>query len=270
MKKLLAILILFGCAVAGRAQGDSLFQLVKTYSFPVADAALDNLGNLYLVTTGDQLKKFSSTGDSVGVYNNVKRYGKLHSLDVSNPLRPLLFYKDFSSVVVLDRFLSVRTNIDLRRHNILQPTAAGQSYDNNIWLFDAYDNKLKKINEQGTLLLETPDFRVLFDEAVVPQQITDNNGWVYLYDPAKGLYVFDYYGSFKRKIPVARWGSLFITDQQVWGIESNTLNTYSMKTLLEKRLSLPQHFLPYYRYSLSQNRLIALAKDSVSIYMFRY
>ncbi|MBD0332705.1 MAG: hypothetical protein ICV66_08615, partial [Chitinophagaceae bacterium] len=57
---------------------------------------VDNLGNLYVVTPTDQLKKFNSNGDSISVYNDVKRFGKLHSLDVSNPLKIILFYKDFS------------------------------------------------------------------------------------------------------------------------------------------------------------------------------
>ena len=68
----------------------------------------------------------------------------------------------FATVVVLDRLLNVRNIIDLRKQNILQARAIGQSYDNKIWLYDEVENKLKKIDEDGKLLLETPDFRQLF------------------------------------------------------------------------------------------------------------
>jgi hypothetical protein len=97
------------------------------------------------------------------VYNNVRKFGKVHSIDVSNPLKVLLYYKDFSSIVVLDRLLSARSTIVLRRKNILDVTAIGQSFDNNIWVFDAFDNKLKKIDDEGNILLETPDLRQVFN-----------------------------------------------------------------------------------------------------------
>src|SRR5829696_3373684 len=161
-----------------KAQKDS-FLLVRTYQGDIAFAAMDNLENLYIISSTGQIKKFSPAGDSMGLYNQVRNFGKLYSLDVSNPLKLLLFYKDFSTVVVLDRFLANVSAIDLRKHGILQPGAIGLSYDNNIWVFDEWDNKLKRINEQGNRLLETADFRSIFNEGLSPQKIINDNGLVY-------------------------------------------------------------------------------------------
>ena len=164
MKPLIAILILCASSLLAGAQTDSSFTLVRTYTGEIADAALDNLGNLYIVSPGGQIRKFNAAGDSVAIYNQVRNSGKLFSIDVSNPLKILLFYKDFSSVVVLDRFLSAITTVNLKKYSILQPTAVGLSYDNHIWVFDEYDSKLKKIDEQGNLLLETSDFRTALNQ----------------------------------------------------------------------------------------------------------
>lgn len=144
---------------------DTGFALVRTYTGKVAGAALDKLDNLYIISSTGQVKKFGPKGDSVGVFNGIRNYGKLAAIDVSNPLKPLLFYKDFSGVVILDRFLANRLSLNLRQFNILQPSAIGLSYDNNIWVFDAFDNKLKKIDEAGNLLLQTDDFRQLFGQS---------------------------------------------------------------------------------------------------------
>ena len=70
----------------------------------ISDFSVDNLGNIFLVTGFQQLKKLDNNYDSVAVFNNVRRYGKLETIDVSNPLKVLLFYRDFNTVVVLDRF----------------------------------------------------------------------------------------------------------------------------------------------------------------------
>src|SRR5215216_5182065 len=175
MKKFFSILVLSIAMQFSFAQVDTTFQLVQTFPGEIADAAVDNLENVYILTTTDQLKKYNASGDSVAVYNNVRKFGKVYSIDVANPLKILLYYKDFSSIVVLDRLLATRSTIDLRRKNILQVAAIGQSYDNNIWVFDAYDNKLKKIDDEGTVLSETPDLRQVFDKGITPQQIIDQN-----------------------------------------------------------------------------------------------
>jgi hypothetical protein len=262
------VFLLLGTTVS--AQGDSTFKLVKTYPYEVADAVVDNLDNLYIITMQDQLKKYNANGDSVAVYNGVRRFGKLHSVDVSNPMKLLLFYKDFSSVVILDRLLSMRGTVDLRQNNILQASAIGASYDNKIWIFDSYENKLKKLDEQGSLLQETPDFRVLFGQSIVPQQILDRDGLLYLYDSTKGLFVFDYYGALKRKLPLSKWSNIVINGKSVLGISDNGINNISTATLMERHYQFPKNFQSYYRYSLSQNKLIALSKDSVSIFSYTY
>ena len=64
---------------------DSAFVLVKTYTGDIADAAIDNLDNLYIISSSGQIRKFDSNGDSTGIYNQVRNFGKLFSLDVSNP-----------------------------------------------------------------------------------------------------------------------------------------------------------------------------------------
>ena len=169
------------------AQKDSAFTLVRTYLGDVAGAAIDHMDNLYIISSKGQIRKLDAKGDSVAVYNQVRLSGQLHTIDVSNPLKILLFYKDFSTVVVLDRFLAPVATLDLRRYNILQPGAIGLSYDNNIWVFDQWDNKLKRIDEQGTKLMETPDLRSVFPQGLNPQRILSDNGLVYLADSAAGI-----------------------------------------------------------------------------------
>src|SRR5437867_3559374 len=64
----------------------------------------DNFGNTYLVK-GEEIKKYSASGDLLKIYSN-KTMGKITSIDASNSLRLLVFYKDFSSIIILDDLLS--------------------------------------------------------------------------------------------------------------------------------------------------------------------
>ena len=251
-------------------QKDSSFTLIKTYTGDIADAAIDNLDNLYIISSTGQIKKFNSNGDSTGTYNQVRNFGKLFSLDVSNPLRLLLFYKDFSTVVLLDRFLANRITIDLRKYNILQPGAVATSYDNNIWVFDEYDNKLKKIDEQGNKLLETPDFRTIFSETIHPQKIIGDNNLVYLADTANGVFVFDNYGSFKKKIAVKNWQSIAIKENYLIQTHNNEIVVYNTATFIDAKKIIPSSFQPYVKSFSTSTKLVTFSNDSLNIYQYRF
>ena len=120
LKRTTILFLLFTFYFVSNAQTDSLFAPFKKIKGDIAAFAADNFDNLYLLNSYDQLKKIDANGDSVAVFNNVRRYGKVAQLDVTNPLRVLLYYKDFSTVVILDRLLSVRSTIDLRKQDVFQ------------------------------------------------------------------------------------------------------------------------------------------------------
>lgn len=269
MKRLCTIAMLFATLVSF-AQKDTGFLLVQTYRGDIASAAVDNLDNVYVVSSTGQLKKLNSRGDSVGVFNGIRAYGKLSAIDVTNPLKPLLFYKDFSTVVVLDRLLANRVSLDLRRYNVLQPTAVALSYDNNIWVFDQYDNKLKKLDEAGNLLLETSDFRQLFNQSLAPQKIINDNGLVYLADSAQGVYVFDNYGTFKRKIDVKNWTNVDVQNGRIFRLGKSEILVYNPATFTEQAKIYPPHFAPYAHAHTAYNKLVTFSQDSLRIYRIAY
>ena len=188
-------------------------KLIYAISNNTVDFTTDNLGNIYFLQNNNQLKKVNSKGDSIAVYNNVKRYGPISSIDATNPLKVLVFYKDFSTIVVLDRLLNIRNTIDLRRQQIFQVQAITTSYDNNIWVFDEQNSKLKKIDEAGKAILETSDFRQVFDKVPQPQVMYDRDGQLYMYDSARGILVFDYYGAYKKTIPLTHVKDIQVIDK---------------------------------------------------------
>ena len=132
----------------------------------------------------------------------------------------MFIIKIFQRILILDRFLSTLNTIDLRKYGILQAQAVAQSYDNNYWVFDAVENKLKKIDDNGNILLQTPDFRTIFTESFSPEKIIDNNGFVYLYDTKKGWLIFDYYGAFKQNIPQPNLKNVQVIKNDLYGFDS--------------------------------------------------
>ena len=223
----------------GFSQADSVFHFVKDYRGGITDFTVDNLGNLYFVYQNGQLKKLRPNGDSLAVYNNVRKFGKLYAVDVSNPLKVLLHFKDFNTIVILDRLLNERSVLDLRKHNLLQVKAIGQSYDNNIWIFDELDVKLKKIGDDGRTIDQSNDFRQIFDSTPSPSVIIDQDKLVYLYDDQKGVYTFDYYGGFKNRIPFTGWSDFTVINNSLFGRNKSNLYRYDAGTLELQQFAVP-------------------------------
>ena len=270
MKKLseilLAVCIL---ANAGKAQTDSAFKLLRIVKGDIADFTVDNLDNVYILNSRNQLKKYDTNGDSVAIFNDVKKFGKVSFIDVSNPLKVLLYYKDFSTVVILDRFLNIRNTIDLRKQNIFQVKAIGQSYDNKIWVYDELENKLKKIDEDGKQLQETSDFRLLLGQAPSPVKIFDENKYVYLYDSLQGVYVFDYYGALKNNIMIFRWNNFKVVGKYIFGSRGDTLYRYEIRTFQYDEWKMPEQIFRSKAFNFTSSRLYALKNDGIEIYSIR-
>ncbi|HVZ57019.1 MAG TPA: hypothetical protein VG870_10210 [Chitinophagaceae bacterium] len=259
-------LVLLGAGSSARAQRDTTWQPLRTLRGDIVDFAVDNLDNIYLFSSTNQLKKINAQGDSLAVYNDVRNFGRATYLDVSNPLRVLLYYKDFSTIVVLDRLLNIRSVIDLRRANIFQVQAIGLSHDNNIWLFDELNSKLKKIDESGNVVLETPDFRQLFGASPSPVSIVDQDGFVYMYDPAAGVYVFDYYGTLKNKILITGWTDFRVAGKYIYGLTGDTLHRYEIRTYRSDQEVLPPPVWPFLSLGFTSTRLYAMKKDLLEVY----
>lgn len=261
MRNIFFILLLTCFALRSSAQKDSLLRITldKIITGNIVDFTTDNLGNIYIVNGSNQIKKLSGKGDSIAVYNDVKRYGKIFNIDATNPLKVLVYYKDFATIVVLDRLLNVRNTIDLRKQNIFQVQAVTTSYDGNIWLFDELESKLKKIDDYGKTLLETADFRLVFDAVPQPEVIYDRDGQLYLYDRNKGLLVFDYYGAQKNNYQLKGINNLQVIDKNtITGRDSSRIVLYKPLTLQLLNFRLSENLERFSRVRFDGNKVYAL------------
>ncbi len=256
-------------AVNSYSQNDSSFIFSKTISGDFTYFTIDNLDNIYLVNNNNQLKKLNLNGDSAGVFNDVRKYGKLYSIDATNPLKLLLYYQNFSTIVVLDRFLNIRNVINLRKQNIFNVKTFCASYDNHIWVFDEGDGKIKKIDDNGEVLSETVDLRMIFDTIPSPSSMTDQDGFVYLYDPNKGFYVFDNYGSLKNRLTFLHWNNAEVTGKNLYGFSDTSLYQYQTGTLNLKEFSLPVSFNNALQVKAGNGKVYVLHKEGLQQYLVK-
>lgn len=266
MKKGLIIFVMLAGSVAGFAQKDIPPQLVQTIKGGYVDFTIDNLGNIFLLDSNNQLKKLAPNGDSVAIFNDVRKYGKVFSINADNPLKILVYYRDFGTIVVLDRLLNIRTTIDLRKQNIFQAKAICQSYDNAIWVYDEGEAKLKRVGDDGNVIDQSGDFRLQLDEAPAPSSIEDHDRLVYLYDSTKGLLVFDYFGTLKNKLLFTGWEDFQLAGKFMIGRKGVLLERYQLSTLVIEEKTLPAILKNTDKMRIALDHLYCLRNGSLYIY----
>jgi hypothetical protein len=245
---------------------DTSFVLSKTIRADIVDFSVDNLGNLYLLSSDNQLKKLGPAGDSLAVYNDVRRYGKIFSMDVTNPLKILLYYKEFGTIVMVDRFLSIVNTIDLRSLNIFQAKAIGLAYDNNVWIYDDLEAKLKRIRDDGSLVSSTTDIRQFVDAVPDPSFVIDQSGLVYLYDTTKGAYIFDHYGAFQKQVDLVGWKDFNVIEKSLLGRNQHYFFRYQSGNPDVLQQPIPSAYLPSNKIVIMPNAIYVLKQGALEIY----
>lgn len=243
-----------------------VFTLHRTIPSAIVDFTVDNLGNIYVLNIDNQLKKLNADGDSLAVFNDVRRYGKIATIDASNPLKVLVYYREFTTIIELDRYLNIVNTIDLRKQNILQAKAVGLAYDNNVWVYDEMDAKLKRIGDDGSLVDQTTDFRQLFDSTPDPAIIRDQGGLVYLYDPVKGVYAFDHYGALKSHLILPGWLDFDVIDKSLLGRDDKKFYRYQLGTLDMREEPIPAAYAGATRIRITPTVIYVLKKTGLEIY----
>ncbi|SFV32115.1 NHL repeat-containing protein [Thermoflavifilum thermophilum] len=228
-------------AFSAAAQAPGLFfRITDSFALKARQVYTDPSGNLYWINQQGVFFKKDGQADSLYQYTNWST-GIPDQADVSNPLRILLFYAHTGRIYFLSRWLTSQYVLDLKAKGILQPAAMALSYDNQIWVYDAGNGTLKKISPDGNLLLQSAPFNQLMPGLLQPTRIIDRHQQVYLYDPQRGIAVYDELANFKTWIPVENSQSFAVTDEWLYVLKADSLYVFQPPFRQWPGISLPAY-----------------------------
>jgi len=258
------ILIFLSFCCFGFQTGD--YKIISGLPFSGARAlSTDNLGNAYIIF-GNQLLQFSSTGAPKANYSE-SSLGELRSVDATNPLKLMLFYPDFSRLILLNAQLAVQSTIHLRQLGIQQAVIACNSMYGGYWIFDRQDFQLKKIDLNLQVIYQSGDLLSLTALNVNPNFLVENNGFVYMNDPVQGIFVFDRYGTYFKTIPIKIESGFQIIENELLYTYEEKLFAIHLKTFVEREILMPSHgTLKCVR--IENQQLYLLTNDSLTFYSF--
>lgn len=199
---------------------------------------VDKMKNLYLVLNDHTLLKYSPTGELLYRFNE-NTLGEITYVDISNPFRILVYYKDFTTVVFLDRTLSETRRHDLSAFDIPQVQALGTASDNNIWLFDNNTFTLKKISTQNQVIVESTDLNLLLSDDINPNRVIEFDSKVFMNAPNIGILVFDIFGNYIKTIDLPGLDYFQLYEGQIFYVENKIFKVYNLFSFQSGEISLP-------------------------------
>lgn len=241
------------------------YQSIATLNLPVDFIQTDHFGNLYVVKDF-RITLFDQNGKQLFVFEDYSN-GKISQIDVTDPMKIIVYYKDFMVVRLLDKTLSELSFFNLTNIGFDLVETIAHTRDRKFWIYNQSDFKLKKIDNTGKIFNESELFNILFDEAVTPVKIIEFEGLVYLNDPKNGIYVFDQFGTYMRKIPVKDARIFQLIQDKLIYFDGKMLSSYDLRFSTEEEMAVPikDGLLGA---SIQKNRLFLHTKNKVSIYSF--
>ncbi len=185
---------------------------------------LDVLGQLYFVE-GSELRKYSNKGELLKTYSDLF-YGEITSLDVSDPMNILVYYADNNKIVMLDNQLSIKGSpIDLSDLGYDQANLACLSYANGFWIFDPISNSLVRFNSLLNVSENSGNLLNITGYQLQPIQLIERDNQLILRDKHYGIFVFDRFGNYIKRIPFINIDDLYIRSG-IWQMLKNDTNLF--------------------------------------------
>ncbi len=197
---------------------DSLRVTVDSLTGRSPDSFLiDALGQVYRWTRNGAVTKFAAASEVLsGVapelrYQNT-RLGRLAQVDLTNPLRPVLFYREAQTVVWLDRNLAELRQLRLVELDLGQVDAIAYSRNDALWIYAADRQQLILIDRQNRLTQQSPVFSQLFGKPVRVVEMVATAQQVALATEDGRILLFGPFAGFRTQ--VNRPGRYLIADEE--------------------------------------------------------
>ena len=143
--------------------------------------------------------------DTKWEYKNLA-LGQIHSVDFINPLKTLVFYKDFNTAILLDNKLSEISKITLNDFGIIAQSCS-MAAQNQFWIYDTLTSKLLLLNYVSR---KTHTINQSFAGDFI-NWLSNYNYW-YRITTKNEIYAYDTYGKVSLKGILPEFDKIIMTD----------------------------------------------------------
>jgi len=224
---------------------------------------IDQLNNLYVVKQGE-VRKLDRNGAELARYSN-KLIGEDVMLDVTNPMKVILYAPQQMRLIFLDsRLAELREQINLFAAGYEQISLAATSHSNAVWLYDPIGFQLIRLNQNLEEERRSLNLGQMLRLELNPTDMVELNNKVYLTDPKYGVFVFDVFANFIRKIPITGIEYLVISDDRLFYYKGSVIYALNLTDASEEEVKIDFQGTPFF--DVNRNRVVITEPNETVVY----
>lgn len=235
-------------------------QPVETFNLPGESFSVDLMGNVYWTHNQTLIKYQPGTGEKYEYSDNF--LGPVHSYDVSNPLKILVYHKAFNHIVFLDKTLSpIRPPVNLDEMGLTNTESCCISHNGGFWLLNTNLNQIQHYTSNLQLIQETPEINKLENTQNTTPQIIEKNRQLYCHLPNCCTLVFDRFGNLIHRYPLKNVDNIQILNGNIYYFYEASLNKLNVKKGEREAIPLPKGKNHWDDVKIGKNNKLYLLKD---------
>jgi hypothetical protein len=190
----------------------------------------DHLGNIYTLKD-NTLNKYNQNWELFSSYD-WQANGKITTVDVSDPLRIVVFSANANQVLFLDNELSLLSDpFSLDDLNYYDVSVVCKASTGGFWLFDNLDKQLVYINHHGNEELKSGTIDMY---SGFPDVLLEHSGHIYLGYHQQGIVVFNNQATYVKCLPFAFENSFQCYEHNIIYVNNQKVFSYNIELTKEK------------------------------------
>ncbi len=260
MKNTLLVALLLAAASTLAQQKIKSFEVSDTILF----ATVDRPGDLYLVLKDGQIHRYDKNGKLSIAY---KHENAPTLFDPRDGARLFAYYRAQQSYEYFNPSFESTASYRIDPAFAIQPWLICPSGDHKLWILDKADNSLKKINAQHTEV----EMEVLIDSTLIRNAssftaMREYQGFVFILNPARGIYVFNGLGIHIKTIEEKGVTAFNFLGEELYFLKNGNISFLDLFTAQTRTI---RPFKVSRQVLLTDERQFVVGFKSVDIFMFK-
>lgn len=260
MRQLASLFLILVCTT-------SFSQNKKIRSIEVSDSIIsvkiDRPGDIYIITKDAQIQKFDKEGKLLVLYKHTPPT----LFDPRDGARLFAYYRNQQMYEYLSPSFESVQAFQIDSAFVIEPWLIAPSNDNKLWMMDAADHTLKKLNPTK----EAIEVEVAIDLGVVEdvkdiQSIREYQGFIFLHHPRKGILIFNSMGKYLRTLGNDAVRSFNFLGEEIYYIDKNVIMLYDLFTMEKRETPL---YSPAVDVLLTDERRFEFSAKGFQVFEFR-
>jgi hypothetical protein len=231
MKKLLIYLL---------SLSTPLFAQTKIKTLELSDtiisATIDRSGDLYAITRNGQFQKFDLNG-SLSLL--MKNQNAPTVFDPRDGARLFAYYRDIQHYDFLNPSFDVTSSFRIDPAFAIQPWLMCTSGDLKLWVLDAADHSLKKLNPKDSVV----EVEVVIDASIINNaqafsKMQEYQNFVFLLNPHKGIFIFNSLGKHIKTIESHTIKNFHFLGEELYYSHGHKVQFFNLYTTDTREISL--------------------------------